>query len=550
MYYNLLNKNVITAALVSLIIIGATGTCEAQGVVSLVEEENIVLPQDNTAEVVNEDFNDFGIEINAEIPDALSDNEEEIPFNNEGIISPAPATDVVEDSKENNETESSSVEERPNEIVPENEIGEEILPNDSAVEETADVIIDEQSQEVLNQFEDDFDLGLENALPEEIEAPVEEAKPIEPVKLPEVKKVEQRQPKPRQNPLVVATLTETPQAQPSKEVFANSVLSKIDNDLFSQMSDIEKQTTLLTLELRREKIRSEIEAIKAQRTRAEEEKIAAQEAKKKKEIEWQKEQEAKIIREQQILKEKEIELEKIRQRKVLNAYMNKMLEDKQNWIKENAELLKKLKEVEDNRNEIADNFKKKLENLNTLSNKMIQSANSAKSNHDRTIASLTAQNIQLKKRIEADAAVAQNMQQNPFGPNAKGDKTKGADIFEIEEEPQIDITKEYAIMDIIGKGEDLVAKLINKEGDTFVARKGTVLQSGYTVDEITYSYVKFKGQGTKQYLYTGGFVEPEKIESSKPLILGKSKNKAEKESASSNVGDKSAPSLGAGMFVK
>ena len=33
----------------------------------------------------------------------------------------------------------------------------------------------------------------------------------------------------------------------------NSILSQIDSDLFQQMSEIEKSTTLLTLELKREK---------------------------------------------------------------------------------------------------------------------------------------------------------------------------------------------------------------------------------------------------------------------------------------------------------
>ena len=47
------------------------------------------------------------------------------------------------------------------------------------------------------------------------------------------------------------------------EALGNSVLSQMDSDLFSQMSEIEKSTTLLTLELRREKIRNEIEAQKA-----------------------------------------------------------------------------------------------------------------------------------------------------------------------------------------------------------------------------------------------------------------------------------------------
>lgn len=65
---------------------------------------------------------------------------------------------------------------------------------------------------------------------------------------------------------------------PDVENLGEGLLDQIDNKLFSQMSDLEKQTALLTLELRREKIKNEIAAIKAQRQKALEE----EEAKKKK----------------------------------------------------------------------------------------------------------------------------------------------------------------------------------------------------------------------------------------------------------------------------
>ena len=53
MYYKLLNKNLLTAALVSLITLSAAKTCDAQGVVSLVEDNNAVAPQKNTAQPLN-----------------------------------------------------------------------------------------------------------------------------------------------------------------------------------------------------------------------------------------------------------------------------------------------------------------------------------------------------------------------------------------------------------------------------------------------------------------------------------------------------------------
>lgn len=563
MYYKLLNKNVITAALISLITLGTSGICEAQGVVSLVEEENIVSPQNSTAEATEDSFESFDADTDIELPDTtaqVEETDEIIPFDNDGLISPAPTSEV--ENQDNvapvNEGNENSVEESPQlpeetfdevnqaqeDILPETlpDTIEEVAPQTAQVKESTETapevqpMADTGATADIDAFGDEeFNLELGDSVPE-VKSVV--AKPT-PVKQPNVEAVNINN-KPLNNAAAASSENKIPQIQPQIDIFANSVLSKIDNDLFSQMSDIEKQTTLLTLELRREKIRSEIEAIKAQRTKAEEEKIAALEEKRRQEFEWKKEQEAKVYREQQALKEKEIELEKLRQRKALNMYMNKMLQEKQKWISENAALLNKIQEVEENRNEIAENFKQKLDSLTTLSNKMIQSANTAKNNHDRTVASLTAQNIQLKKRIEADAAAQNNGEM-------------GASLTEVEEpEIPIDLSQEYAILDIIGKGDDLVAKLINKMGDSFVARKGTVLHSGFVVEEITYKHIRFGRNGSKQYLYTNGTIEPERMENDETLVVGKPKPAPvrKQEPSEPAMGSSRLPSLANGMFVK
>ena len=100
----------------------------------------------------------------------------------------------------------------------------------------------------------------------------------------------------------------------------DDILNKIDNNLFSKMSSIEKQSALLTLELRREKIRSEIEAIKAQRKKAQEEEEARAEERRRKRIEWENEQQRKLLVEQQKLQELENQRELLRQEKIVKAY--------------------------------------------------------------------------------------------------------------------------------------------------------------------------------------------------------------------------------------
>lgn len=102
---------------------------------------------------------------------------------------------------------------------------------------------------------------------------------------------------------------------------------------------------MLNLELRREKVKNEIEAIKNQRKEALEKEKEKEEAKRKARIEWEKAQEQKVVQEQQKLRELDIAFEKLRQEKLLNSYKNKMLEINQQWIKKNAALYEQMDKI-------------------------------------------------------------------------------------------------------------------------------------------------------------------------------------------------------------
>lgn len=332
--------------------------------------------------------------------------------------------------------------------------------------------------------------------------------------------------------------------------FGDAVLAQTNNDLFNQMSDIEKQTTLLTLELKREKIRNEVEAAKAVRERAEQEKIALEEAKARQEAEWQKEQEIKVIKAQEELKQKEIELEKIKQRKALTAYMNSMLEQKQSWINENAKLYNEIQTLKETNANLRSSYKKDLESVSEQSEQVLKNAEIAKGNYDRTVASLTAQNAQLKKRIEADELAAKNGNANPFSTGENKDSNSISTPADALIKP-INVAKEYAIMEITGKGDDLYVKLINKEGDSFMAKTGTVLATGHMVEEITPTYVQFDRNGLKDFLYTATTAlstEPGKV------MEGNTSNVDEENFLARPrvdlIGDDEIPSVGDSMFVK
>ena len=59
----------------------------------------------------------------------------------------------------------------------------------------------------------------------------------------------------------------------------------------------------------------------------------------------------------------------------------------------------------------------------------------------------------------------------------------------------------YAVMEIRGKNGELIAKLINQDGMPFYVRKGTKLQSGHVVEEITSTYIKAEKDALEDYLY-------------------------------------------------
>ena len=63
-----------------------------------------------------------------------------------------------------------------------------------------------------------------------------------------------------------------------------------------------------------------------------EEEEAKKEEKERKRIEWEKEQEAKILRERKALMDAMAKMERLRQEKILKAYKETMLKEKQEWI--------------------------------------------------------------------------------------------------------------------------------------------------------------------------------------------------------------------------
>ncbi|MBQ8481870.1 MAG: hypothetical protein IJ532_05000 [Alphaproteobacteria bacterium] len=288
-------------------------------------------------------------------------------------------------------------------------------------------------------------------------------------------------------------IPEIGEAKSPFESFGNSVLSKVDNDLFNQMSNIEKQTTLLRLELRREELKSKVEALRAARLKAQQEEDLRMKAEEERAKDMEAERQAMIVAEQEKLKQKEIELEKVRQAQIVKDYMNEMLVVNQQWVAKNAELQKRIHELEEEKAALQSASLDKISQLNaktaeleTLSENSVRVFNHKMELLNNNINQLKSSMLEREDEIKQLS--------NPFSDNG----TPGEDA--------IDMSKDYAIMDITGKGDDVIAKLVSRDGSTFIIHKGSKLRNGEVVTSITDHYISFDNNGVQSYLYTGGTV--------------------------------------------
>ena len=296
-----------------------------------------------------------------------------------------------------------------------------------------------------------------------------------------------------------------------------------DQDLFTQMSDLERRTALLNLELRREKLQNEIESVKNQRRQALQQEQDKIEQQKLKNLEFEKEQEKKVLVEQQKLRELDIKFENLRQEKILNAYKNQMLEENQKWIANNANFYKQIADLRDSKKAMAQNLKEQLEILQKEALSAKEVHNNKINAYKKEVDDLQAQISVLRKRIDTVEKENQEMKQNPFAsPEAVQPVAQVADneqetdndgVFE-GEPTETDLSKLYAVTEIRGQGNELIAKLINKNGTAFYVKKGTALQTGHIIGDITTTYVSAERDGDKSYLYfsAGGIVPVETSE--------------------------------------
>lgn len=311
------------------------------------------------------------------------------------------------------------------------------------------------------------------------------------------------------------------------EALGNSILSQMDSDLFSQMSEIEKSTTLLTLELRREKIRNEIEAQKAIRQKNIDDQARLKEEQKLQDLERKKKIEAQVLQEKQELLDKEKIFEVLKQRKLLNAYMNQMLVNQQEWLKEKENLYAQISALEIEKKELIELFKERINKVLDASAKNIQVAEAARANFERIVKNLKARNEQLRKRVEADAQIIKNAKNNMYlaSQSIEELKSKNASAAavsatneiataqidsaeEVEEEVVPEkLSAQYAILGITGRAGNMSVDVIDINGQPLSLKVGSPLPSGHILSEIGSDYAKFSRDGSDDYLYVGRSID-------------------------------------------
>ena len=297
-----------------------------------------------------------------------------------------------------------------------------------------------------------------------------------------------------------------------EEDFSNS-------DLFTQMSDLEKRTALLNLELRREKLQNEIEAVKNQRRQALQQEKDKIEQQRLKNIEFEKEQEQKVLVEQQKLRDLDIQFETLRQEKLLGSYKNYMLEEVQKWIANNGQFYKQIDELRQSKRDLTANMKAKMKAVQDAARQAQQDYTLKVNGYTKEIKDLRAQINVLRNRIASMEKEQEAMLQNPFAnaePQVQNVTTTVSDDISADDsvtkEPvETDLSKLYAVTEIRGQGGELIAKLINKNGTAFYVKRGTALQTGHVITDITSTFVAAEKDGEKKYLYfsAGGIIPVE-----------------------------------------
>ncbi len=273
----------------------------------------------------------------------------------------------------------------------------------------------------------------------------------------------------------------------------SDLIENLDNNVFKQMSDIEKHNALLNLQLKRESIKNEIEAIKAKRRMAIDEENEKKEEAKRKQIEWEQAQEELKLEAERKKKEMELQLKKQKEHSILKEYREQALEKDKKWIERIKEVQEKSDKTISEQKALAEDFKTKLDSLNKTAidrniaiRKLKKKINEEQKRLEKMEREITSREERLARQV-AEANAKDKKGANPFAKKKTLTREERIKLKPIEDL--------YAVLEVKGTGEDLIAKLISKKGKTFYVKIGTILKSGHEVIQISKTFVRVEYGG-------------------------------------------------------
>lgn len=259
---------------------------------------------------------------------------------------------------------------------------------------------------------------------------------------------------------------------------SEQILGKVSSDIFREMAEMERENSTLMLQLKREQLRSEIDALKTSNRQMLFDEIERREKMTQARLEWElaqdlKRQEALERKQRAEIRQKQIEaaLKREEDRRIQKmkdeeaARIQKEKEEKEKIKQERAELKKKYDAASLVR----------LNNLKPILMAATRPAKIKRSASSRIPKALTSTGEDLLTKKKAGEALTTEAPAE--GENEETKARESASAL-------------YAVSEIRGTAGSLIAKLISKKDrTTFFAKKSTILPTGHTVIDIDKDFV-------------------------------------------------------------
>lgn len=259
---------------------------------------------------------------------------------------------------------------------------------------------------------------------------------------------------------------------------SDQVLGKVSSDIFREMAEMERENNSLALQLKREGLRAEIDALKANNRQMLFDEIERREKMTQARLEWELAQD---LKRQEALERKQ--RAEIRQKQIEAALKREEDRRIQKMKDEEAERKRKEEELEKQKEAERAELKKKYEaasivRLNNLKPTLIAATRPPRIKRSPSALvsrTLTAGGEDLLNRKKAGQALTQASDAKDENANLK------------KQDPASTL---YAVSEIRGTAGSLIAKLVSKKDKTtFFVKKATILPTGHTVVDINKDYV-------------------------------------------------------------